>query len=96
VGPYQTLKRFTPHTIVSPEELKHDLENVVEQGYAISDQECVLNCRCIAVPVRNRHRQVVSALSISSTPEKFCDKAIPRLLSRLFTAAEMMGREILD
>ncbi len=96
VGPYQSFKRFTPRTIVSPEELKRELDSVVEQGYAVSDQECVLNCRCIAVPVRIRRERTVAALSISNTPEKFSDCAIPRLLSKLFTAAETIGREILD
>lgn len=96
VGSYQQFKRFTPYTIVSPKELKRELENVTGQGYAISDQECVLNCRSIAVPVRKKRGQAVAALSISNTPAKFSDEAMPRLLSKLFTAAEMIGREIPD
>jgi hypothetical protein len=35
-------------------------------------------------------------LSVSSTPEKFCDREIPSLLAKLFTAAEMIGRETMD
>lgn len=96
VGPFQTFKRFTPHTIVTPEDLKRELDSVLEQGYALSDQECVLNCRCVAVPVRVRRERAVAALSISSTPEKFSQGAMPHLLSKLFLAAEAIGREILD
>lgn len=94
VGPFTTFKRITPKTITSPEDLKRELKAVAERGYAVSDQENVLNCRCLAVPVRNRHRQTVAALSISNTPEKFHEQAIPRLVSKLFHAAEMLHREI--
>lgn len=96
VGSYQQFKRFTPHTIVSPQELKRELENVAEQGYAISDQECVPNCRCIAVPVRKKREQALAALSISNTPAKFPEESVPWLLQKLFSAAEAIGREILD
>jgi len=94
VGPFKTFKRITPKTITSPEDLKHELEIVAERGYALSDQENVLNCRCLAVPVRNRHRQTVAALSISSTPDKFHEQAIPRLVTKLFGAAESIQRQI--
>ncbi len=96
VGSYRHFKRFTPYTIVSPEELKRELATVAEQGYAISDQECVLNCRCLAVPVRKQRERAVAALSISNTPAKFPAEATSWLLSKLFAAAEMIGREILD
>ncbi len=96
VGPYQYLKRLTPYTIVSPQELKLELDQVAHQGYAISDQEATLGCRCIAVPVRSRRRKLVAALSISNTPERFGETAIPSLLSKLFGAAETIGSEILD
>ncbi len=96
VGPSQRFKRFTPMTIVTLEELKRELGRVARQGYAISDQEAVLGCRCIAVPVQNRDRKFMAALSISSTPEKFGDAAIPHLLSKLFSAADLIGRETLD
>ena len=96
VGPSQQFKRFTPYTIGTPEDLKRELSYVAQKGYAISDQEAVLGCRCIAVPVRNPRRKFVAALSISNTPEKFGEAAIPRLLSKLFAAADAIGRETAD
>jgi DNA-binding IclR family transcriptional regulator len=96
VGPAQCFKRFTPFTIVSPQDLRRELGHVAQQGYAISDQEVVLGCRCIAVPVRNRDRKFVAALSISNTLEKFSATAIPALLSKLFLAADRIGHETID
>jgi len=76
VGPYRVLKRLTRYTVTSPDDLRRELEAIAEQGYAVSDQESVLNCCCIAVPVSNRCKQAVAALSISSTPENFCDSGL--------------------
>jgi DNA-binding IclR family transcriptional regulator len=93
VGPMRTFKRFTRYTIVSPEALKQELETVAAQGYAVSDQECVVGCRCVAVPVRNRQERVIAALSVSNTPEIFCERELPRVLSRLTVSAETISRE---
>src|SRR5215467_9279143 len=38
VGCRQMFARFTPHTIVTPERLKQELDDVLARGYAVSDQ----------------------------------------------------------
>ena len=96
VGPYRNLKRLTPYTIDKPEVLWQELQSVVEQGYAISDQEAASGCRCIGVPIRSRSRRVVAALSVSGTTEKFSKQELLPVLGKLFTAAETIGRELLD
>src|SRR4029077_14705037 len=96
VGNYQILKRLTPYTIVSPADLKRELEAVAEKGYAVSDQESVIRCRCIAVPVRNVRQKAVVALSISSTPENLCEEKMAQLVSRLLATADRIARETLD
>lgn len=92
-GRMRTLKRFTPYTIVTLEDLRRELAIVRGQGHAVSDQECVLGCRCLGVPVRNRMGNVVAALSVSSTIERFSEADMPRVLSELRAAAEKIGRE---
>lgn len=96
VGPFRNLKRLTSHTIDKPEALRQELYSVAEQGYAISDQEAASGCRCIGVPIRSRNRTVVAALSVSGTTARFCDGELHSVLAKLFTAAEMIGRELLD
>jgi DNA-binding IclR family transcriptional regulator len=93
IGLQRRLKRYTPNTITSPEVLKRELAQVVEQGYAVSDQESTLGCRCVAVPVRKNPRAVVAALSISGALEQFSDHVIPKLALRLMQAADRIGRE---
>jgi DNA-binding IclR family transcriptional regulator len=88
--------RLTPFTIATRDALKQELETVAARGYAISDQEAVLGCRCLAVPIRNRLGQVVAALSVSSTPERFCEREVPSILAKLRITAETIGRETPD
>jgi DNA-binding IclR family transcriptional regulator len=91
-GQYRTLRRYTPNTITDPERLKRELETVVEQGYGFSDQEACIGCRCIAVPVRGTSRQVVAALSISNSVEKFSDRDVPFLLGKVLSTAAWIER----
>ncbi|HUS08666.1 MAG TPA: IclR family transcriptional regulator [Bryobacteraceae bacterium] len=96
VGRSTTLKCMTPYTIDKPDVLRRNLQAVAEQGYALSDQESDLGCRCLAVPVRMRGREVVAALSVSNTAAKFCEREIPSVLRKLFAAAEIIGRDVPD
>jgi DNA-binding IclR family transcriptional regulator len=93
LGPLRALKRFTPYTIVSTENLRRELSVVSRQGYAVSNQESVLGCRCLGVPVRNQLGNVVAALSVSSTVDRFSDINLPRVLAQLRSAAETISRE---
>lgn len=85
---HQHLKRFTPYTITDPITLKREVQVVAERGYAISDQESLVGCRCLAVPIRGQHRSVIAAVSISATVQRFNDAAIPSSLTRLLDAAK--------
>lgn len=94
VGRSITLRRYTPYTITKPDRLKLALAEVAANGYAVSDQECAVGCRCVAVPVRSASRKVVAALSISNTRETFSEANFPRLLGCLFSTAAAISRDV--
>jgi IclR family transcriptional regulator, pca regulon regulatory protein len=48
----ESLRRFTPRTIVDPDELLAHLGRVAEHGYAVSDGEWEVGLRSLAAPVR--------------------------------------------
>ncbi|ACL70381.1 IclR family transcriptional regulator [Halothermothrix orenii] len=43
-------KRYTDNTITEPDELKKELANIREQGYALDLEEMELGVRCVAAP----------------------------------------------
>ncbi|MDD2850538.1 MAG: IclR family transcriptional regulator [Desulfuromonadaceae bacterium] len=59
------LKRFTPHTITDSETLRSELNKIVQQGYAIEDQEHDIGVMEIAAPVFGGNGAIVGSLCIS-------------------------------
>jgi DNA-binding IclR family transcriptional regulator len=60
-----SLERYTPRTILSPEVLRRELEGVKSGGVALDREECEEGATCIAAPVRNARGETVAAMSIS-------------------------------
>ena len=65
------LTAFTPHTIVSPDQLAADLQQVRDAGYAVDREEFDENFCCIAAPVFDAHGRFVAALGASMTANVF-------------------------
>jgi len=40
------------------------LDRIVNSGYAVDNEEYVLGVACVAVPVRNRHGEVVASVAV--------------------------------
>ena len=59
------LKRFTPNTIINPEELKLHLQRIRRQGYTIDDSEHEADIKCVAAPLYDTSGKVVASISIA-------------------------------
>jgi len=85
------LKAYTSYTIASKERLRIELARVRAQGWAISEQQLELNYRGIAVPLRDRHGDVVGALSVTMPMgHESSEDAVARVLSVLRETAQAM------
>jgi len=91
IGFRPCLKRFTPHTIVQPDQLRAHLRQVAEQSYATDRQEESLGRYCVAVPVCRSNRRIVAAISLSSSTDELHEPSV--LLSRL-AALRRTARDI--
>ena len=67
------LARCTDATITDWKELQKELARVLENGYAIDNQEHETGVKCVAAPIYG-HRGVVAALSISGPVERIEDQ----------------------
>jgi DNA-binding IclR family transcriptional regulator len=81
IGFRPSLKRYTQHTIVQPDELRAHLRQVAEQNFATDRQEECLGRFCVAVPVCGDGGRVAAAISLSSSSDQFQEP--PLFLSRL-------------
>ncbi|MER7016299.1 IclR family transcriptional regulator [Saccharopolyspora sp. NPDC000359] len=60
------LERFTENTVCELPELLAEVQEARVRGYAVDDEEYIVGCRCVAMPVRDHSGEVVAALSVSA------------------------------
>ena len=58
------LRRFTPHTLVAPAQLRQVLAEVRRSGHAVSDRQVTTDTISVAAPVWGPEGGVVAALSV--------------------------------
>ncbi len=90
----QTLKRYTPHTMTSIDELDFDLARVRRIGYAVDDEELHPGVRCIAAPVRDHQGNIVAAFGLSSPAVRFTRERIPELAPEICESASAISQQL--
>jgi IclR family pca regulon transcriptional regulator len=90
------MRKLTPQTVTDASELQRLLAKVVNDGYALADQETELGFRSIAVPVRRFDGRIVAALNIGVRIERagapqMRSEFLPHLLR---AAEELKGRVV--
>src|SRR5574341_1562388 len=84
------LEALTEHTMVSPDQLRRELDKVRDQGFALDQEECEAETCCIAVPIRNARGSVEAALSISAPAVRLT----PRRMDALIPLMVRTGQEV--
>ena len=85
------LKTYTSFTITSKDRMRIEMARVRAQGWAISEQQLDLNFRGVAVPLRNRHGEVLGALSVTMPMgHESSEDAVARVLPVLSETAQAM------
>ena len=62
---HEELQPYTKNTITDPLQLRKELQQVREYGYAVDREETVKGIGCIAAPIFGSSNQVIAALSVS-------------------------------
>jgi IclR family acetate operon transcriptional repressor len=83
-----TFQAFTPKTITSAAVLRRELERVVQQGYAVDDEESVLGVRCFAAAIFNHRMEPVGAISVSGPTARMTDENAPQIVTAIRAAAQ--------
>jgi DNA-binding IclR family transcriptional regulator len=61
----EQLKAYTEKTIVDPVQFKTELQRIAEQGYALQDEEYLVDIRGAAAPLYDETRTVIAAVGVS-------------------------------
>ena len=85
------LERFTERTITDRAVLESELDRIVSVGYAVDNEEYVLGVACVAVPVRNRHGDVIASLAVQGATARLPLMRAIEFVPRLRAAAAEIG-----
>src|SRR3981081_818969 len=85
------LERFTERTITDRAVLESELDRIVNVGYAVDNEEYVLGVACVAVPVRNRHGDVIAAIAVQGATARLPLMRAIEFVPRLRAAAAEIG-----
>jgi DNA-binding IclR family transcriptional regulator len=87
------LERFTPHTLDRVDDLRADLAEIRERGYAISHGERLTGVVSIAAPVLDHEEYPVSVLAVTG-PESRLDVSAAYVVTALQESAARLSAEM--
>ena len=70
------LPKITTHTIVSLDELREDLAEARERGWAYENEEFIEGMHCVSAPILNQFKHPVAMISISGPKFRLSSKKI--------------------
>ncbi|MGB9839381.1 IclR family transcriptional regulator [Thermovenabulum sp.] len=88
------LPAFTPNTLVDPERLREELEEVRRRGFAFDNEENEEGIRCIAAPIFDYTGSVVAAVSISGPKFSITQDRIEELSKLVKNCAERISEKL--
>jgi IclR family transcriptional regulator, KDG regulon repressor len=89
------LRRYTPNTIATADELHEALEKIRDTGYAVDDSEHERNIYCLAVPVLDYQGKIIASLSITGTKADYPDEgSVQKVLALLTQARDAISKDM--
>lgn len=92
--PQLELKRFTPNTIGSLQELEAELHRIRKNGYGCDLEEHELHIRCIAAPIWDHSGLVNASLSLTAPIVRMPVTRLRQLAALIQSAGLQISREL--
>lgn len=81
------MRRYTPQTLVTVEELEQDLQKIRTQGFSSDDRQHLAHWRGVAAPVFNAEGRVIAAMMVGGSVERVADSEMISLREELLPLA---------
>jgi IclR family KDG regulon transcriptional repressor len=88
------LLRFTVNTITDPDELRQELAQVGERGYAVTREELEEGLNAIAAPIYDHTGQAVAAVSVAGPAYRIPPDMFSHLAGQLVEVADQVSRQL--
>lgn len=88
------LEAFTTKTITSVSALKREIDEARRRGFGEDNEEYVVGCRCIAMPIRDRRGEVIAAMSVSVPTPRFTPSLAATIRTELSRCIGLLEQRI--
>ncbi len=88
------LRPWTPFTMIDPEQIKREMQEIRKRGYALSMEDASQDVAALGCPVRNSSGDVIAALSISGLASHYGSDQLLNLASKVQAAANELSARI--
>jgi DNA-binding IclR family transcriptional regulator len=85
---------MTERTITNLDELRRNLQQIREQGYATSNGEWIIDAAGTAAPIFDAHGLVVAAISISGPIQRFSKQKMKEMAQLLLRETRNISQEL--
>jgi IclR family transcriptional regulator, KDG regulon repressor len=75
-----SLSRKTTHTLTGKAQILKEIKTIVQQDFALDEEESLLGVLCVGAPIRDRSGKVVAALSLSGSRHRMEEKGLPEII----------------
>lgn len=90
----QPLQRYTASTVIDPVELRRELKDIRDRGWAIDDEGFVAHLRVAAAPIRNATGDVIAAVAVGGPSIRVDRKCLSGLVHRVVDTAAAISRDL--
>jgi DNA-binding IclR family transcriptional regulator len=88
------LEKRTENTITSISALKKEIQKILDQGFAVDNEEYYENVRCVAAPIKNAFGNTVAAIGITATTFRFKPEMIQSASTEVLRAASEISKKL--
>ncbi len=88
------LQRYTAKTIVDPEKLQVQLEEIKSKGFAVCDEELEEGIRAISAPIRNFNGKTIASITITGLVNRITTATFDQLVKTVVNAANEISHMI--
>jgi DNA-binding IclR family transcriptional regulator len=88
------LAAYTPRTVTRPGDLRHELDRVRSQGWALAVDELEIGLAAAAAPIRDAAGDVVASMSVSGSTFRLTEERLEVVVQQLLEATREVSHRL--
>jgi IclR family acetate operon transcriptional repressor len=88
------MRRYTSSTLTARAALEAELGTIRKNGYSVDNEEMEEGVRCLAVPIFDRRRECVGAMSVSGPTTRMTTERVEKLSVTARAIADELSRQL--